>query len=128
MIRNFFSTPNVIGRLMIIMFFVGGAVFASAFDGFVVETEVSDCCGSGIAACAGATDASLFSSRACDSTMCSCGCYLTGCTNCEIISSCGGSCDCRNNPPDSNGVRDACFSHCTGANSNKNVCENDCGK
>ena len=127
MIGNFFLTPNVIGRLMIALFFVGGVVFAGAFDGFIVETEVSNCCG-GIDTCSGATDAALFSSRACDSQMCNCGCYLMGCTDCEIIASCGGNCDCRSNPPDMNGVRDSCFAHCTGANSNKNNCENDCGK
>lgn len=55
MIRNFFSTPNVIGRLVIVLLFAGGVVFAGAFDGFVVETQASSCCG-------GSTDASIFSS------------------------------------------------------------------
>lgn len=55
MIRNFFSTPNVIGRLVIVLFFAGGVVFAGAFDGFVIETEASSCCGGGM-------DAALFSS------------------------------------------------------------------
>ena len=45
MIRNFFSTPNVLGRLMIVLLFAGGVVFAGAFDGFVVETEASCSCG-----------------------------------------------------------------------------------
>ena len=48
MIRNFFSTPNVLGRLLIVLLFAGGVVFAGAFDGFVVETEASSCCGGGI--------------------------------------------------------------------------------
>lgn len=47
MIRNFFSTPNVIGRLMIVLLFVGGVFYAGAFDGFVVETKASGCCGGG---------------------------------------------------------------------------------
>lgn len=55
MIRNFFSTPNVIGRLFIVLLFASGVVFAGAFDGFVVETQASSCCGGG-------TDASIFSS------------------------------------------------------------------
>ncbi|RKU08146.1 hypothetical protein C6503_23480 [Candidatus Poribacteria bacterium] len=45
MIRNFFSNPNITGRLMIVLLFVGGIVYAGAFDGFVVETEASNCCG-----------------------------------------------------------------------------------
>ena len=44
MIRNFFATPTVVGKLMIALLFVSGAVFAGAFDGFVVETEASCCC------------------------------------------------------------------------------------
>ena len=60
MIRNFFAIPNVIGRLMIIMFFVGGVAFAGAFDGFVVETEASSCC------CRGTDNAIFSSSEYCD--------------------------------------------------------------
>ena len=41
---------------MIGLLFVGGVVYAGAFDGFVVETEASSCCGGG-------TDVSFFSSR-----------------------------------------------------------------
>ena len=58
MIRNFFSTPNVIGRLMIILLFAGGVVFAGAFDGFVVETQASSCCGGG-------ASMDIFSSSSC---------------------------------------------------------------
>jgi len=48
MVRNFFVTPNIIGRLFIVLLFAGGVVFAGAFDGFVVETEASSsCCGGG---------------------------------------------------------------------------------
>ena len=61
MIRNFFSTPNVIGQLMLILLFVGGVVYAGAFDGFVVETQASCCCG-------GETDAVLLSSSSCCDT------------------------------------------------------------
>ncbi|MYB92411.1 hypothetical protein F4054_07660 [Candidatus Poribacteria bacterium] len=58
MIRNFFATPTVVGKLMIALLFVSGAVFAGAFDGFVVETEASCCCDGG-------TDAEHFSSSSC---------------------------------------------------------------
>ena len=65
MIRNFFSTPNIIGRLMIALLFIGGVVYAGAFDGFVVETEASCCCG-------GETDTVLLSSSSCcDTVTCS---------------------------------------------------------
>ncbi len=39
MLRNFFSTPNLLGRLLVILLFAGGLVFAGAFNGFVVETD-----------------------------------------------------------------------------------------
>lgn len=58
MLRNFFVTQNVIGRLFIVLLFAGGVVFAGAFDGFVVETEASSCCGGGM-------DAAIFSSSNC---------------------------------------------------------------
>ena len=58
MLRNFFSTPNVIGKLLLVLLFVGGLVFAGAFDGFVVETSAKSCCG-------GETDASVFSGSGC---------------------------------------------------------------
>lgn len=45
MLRNFFSTPNVVGRLLIILLFVGGLVFAGTFNGFIVKTEAKSCCG-----------------------------------------------------------------------------------
>ena len=78
MIRNFFSTPNIIGRLMIVLLFVGGVVYAGAFDGFVVETKASSCCG-------GETDASLFSSSNCnDDPPAACGC----CGACDESNSC----------------------------------------
>ncbi len=66
MIRNFLSTPNVLGRLMIVLLFAGGVVFAGVFDGFVVETQASSCCDGG-------TNVSLFSSSDCcdDEVTCS---------------------------------------------------------
>ena len=57
MMRNFFSTPNILGRLLIVLLFVGGIVYGGAFDGFVVEIEASSCCGGG-------TDASVLSGDA----------------------------------------------------------------
>ena len=84
MIRNFFSTPNIIGRLMIVLLFAGGVVFAGAFDGFVVETEASSCCGGGM-------DDAIFSSSGNNggggggNDACTC---LSG-----AGTSCGSSCD-----------------------------------
>ena len=60
MIRNFLSTPNILGRLMIVLLFAGGVVFAGAFDGFVVETQASSCCGG--------MDDAIFSSSSCCGT------------------------------------------------------------
>lgn len=80
MIRNFFSTPNVIGRLMLILLFVGGGVYAGAFDGFVVETEASSCCG---ATTCGGED--IFSSSSC------CNCEGNGnCGDCSSDDACDG--------------------------------------
>lgn len=55
MLRNFLSTPNILGRLLIVLIFAGGVIFAGAFDGFVVETQAKSCCGGG-------TDGSVLSS------------------------------------------------------------------
>ena len=85
MIRNFFSTPNIIGKLMIALLFVGGVVFAGAFDGFVVETEASSCCG-------GETDAFLYSSSSCCGTKCSCLGGTKDCI-CGTNPTCAGSTD-----------------------------------
>ena len=53
---------------------------AGAFDGFVVETEASCCCG-------GETDAALFSSSECCDQDCPCGavdCDVSNCSNCTV--------------------------------------------
>ena len=110
MIRNFFSTPNIIGRLMIALLFVGGVVYAGAFDGFVVETEASSCCGGG-------TDAALFSSSDCCDEDCPCGalgCKVSTCSNCTVLKcpdGClepGESCACS-----STCGKEACMGGCT---------------
>lgn len=112
MIRNFFSTPNVIGKLMIVTLFVGGVVFAGAFNGFVVETEASSCCGGGM-------DDAIFSSSGnnCDclggTTTCACGTNPTCggqtttdyCGSCKCLSSCCTEKQCKN---DSNCNSDHC--------------------
>ena len=49
---------------MIALLFVGGFVFAGAFDGFIVETEASSCC-------CGGTDV-FSSSECCDTRTKSC--------------------------------------------------------
>ena len=93
MIRNFFSTPNVIGKLMIALLFVGGVVFAGAFNGFVVEIEASSCCG---ATTCGGTD--IFSSSSC----CNCEQGST-CSPCGSDDACDGrrkGCSSKCNYPD----------------------------
>ncbi|MCY3742617.1 MAG: hypothetical protein OXH00_16500 [Candidatus Poribacteria bacterium] len=99
MVRNFFSTPNVIGRLMFILLFVGGVVYAGAFDGFVVETEASSCCCGGMDAestdgCCGETDTQRILSNYSESN-CS-GCIdgdgdieSTSCSVCDNYKDCG---------------------------------------
>ena len=80
MIRNFFSTPNITGRLMIVLLFIGGVVYAGAFGGFVVETEASSCCGAG---CGAGED--FFSSGSC------CNCEGNGdCGDCPGDDACDG--------------------------------------
>ena len=92
MLKSVLNQPNVIGRLMIVLLFVGGVVFAGAFDGFVVETEASSCCG-------GETDASIFSSSECCDEKCTCRyqrCPGSGCSGCgtyNCATFCG-SCSC----------------------------------
>ena len=94
MLKNFFDSPNALGRLMIVLLLAGGVVFAGAFDGFVVQTQASNCCGSG-------TDASLFPSSGSNSCP-------TGKEGCDYPNDCdgcppkgtGGFCSGRgSNPP-----------------------------
>ena len=126
MTRNFFSTPNVMGRLMIVLLFAGGVVFAGAFDGFVVETEASSCCGGG-------TDAALFSSsECCDEDECQlCGCYIAGCSNCTMLgcgSNASGQCGCGKGDGGPGGqVPDGCTSKCSTSTDDTELCNNDCG-
>ena len=92
MLKNFLNQPNIIGRLMIVLLFVGGVVYAGAFDGFVVETEASSCCG-------GETDAPIFSSSECCDVKCTCRydrCPRSGCSGCGTFNcavNCG-TCSC----------------------------------
>lgn len=44
MLSTFLSAPKVLGRLLIVLTFVGGVVFAGAFGGFVGQTEAKTCC------------------------------------------------------------------------------------
>ena len=119
MFKNFLNQPNVIGRLMIVLFFVGGMVYAGAFGGFVVETEAASCCGGG-------TDASTFSSsECCDEDECTiCGCKIAGCFDCEIISSCPKDCSCVTDE-----VPGPCAEApgvCSTSTDDKYLCNNDC--
>lgn len=111
MIRNFFSTPNVLGRLMIILLFAGGLVFAGAYDGFVIETEAQGCCGSGTdtATLACGTDA-----LKCSSSSSTCKCESgTECGSCSYDDACDGK-------------RKGCSSNCNYP-SNCHECDGVCG-
>lgn len=120
MLKNFLNQPNALGRLLIVLFFAGGLVFAGTYDGFVVKTEAekTSCCG-GVpdaapsdgavaqpkASCcgseetdvpSGATDApsSLSEDDVCED----CQCEKTGCSDCTVKKCpdgcCGNSEDC----------------------------------
>ncbi len=47
MLKNFLNRRVTLGRLIVVLLFAGGLVFAGTFDGFVVKTEAekSSCCG-----------------------------------------------------------------------------------
>ena len=47
MLRNFFTQPNALRRLVLVLLLAGGVVFAGAFNRFVVQTQASNCCSSG---------------------------------------------------------------------------------
>ena len=115
MLKNFLNQPNIIGRLMIVLLFVGGVVYAGAFSGFVVETEASSCCGGGM------DDAIFSSSSCCDEEKCSeCSCGIAGCSGCADIS-CGTGCEC----PDK--TNQSCGWVCSSSTDVDALCDNDCG-
>ena len=133
MLKNFLNQPNVIGRLMIVLLFAGGVVFAGAFDGFVVETQASSCCGGETNTCGGGTDGFIFSSsECCDEEECGiCGCYIAGCDDClSSFISCGGGCKCPTDPnpdPISGNVPDSCQEVCAASTDQTELCNNNCG-
>ena len=45
MLKSFFSRPNVLLRLLVVLVFAGGLVFAGTFDGFVPKIQAESCCG-----------------------------------------------------------------------------------
>ncbi len=47
MLKSFFSRPNVLLRLLVVLVFAGGLVFAATYDGFSpkIQAENSSCCG-----------------------------------------------------------------------------------
>ena len=130
MIRNFFSPPNIIGRLMIVLLFAGGVVFAGAFDGFVVKTEASSCCGNETNTCGVGTDAPIFSSGTCsDDDECAiCGCRIAGCDGdtCKRITC--NNCDCGTSGGGGVGgnAADGCGSECSSETDKEHMCNNDC--
>ena len=44
MLKSFFSLPNIFVRLLVILVFAGGLVFAGTFDGFVPKTQTQSGC------------------------------------------------------------------------------------
>ena len=48
MLKSFFSRPNVLVRLLVVLIFASGLVFAATYDGFVVKTEAESCACSGM--------------------------------------------------------------------------------
>ena len=116
MLKNFFNQPNALGRLVIVLLLAGGVVFAGAFNGFVVQTQASSCCGSG-------TDV-FSSSENNEEDGCSC-ISDTYCGECDDSSGCSGSkqqycitgCSC-----------EECTSGTTVCeNANDRVCDEICG-
>ena len=108
-------------------------MFAGAFDGFVVETEASGCCGGG-------TSIDIFSSSSNnngdddpeDPEECGeCGCYVEGCSDClNSFISCGGGCECPTDPnpdPISGNLLDSCGSVCSATTDDTELCNNNCG-
>ncbi len=83
MLRFFFSNPNFLGRLMVVLLFATGVVFAGAFDGFVVETDGKSCCG-------GTADDSVFSSSENNDEDCGCAEFCS----CASSDDCDGSKGC----------------------------------
>ena len=45
MLKSFFNCPNVLLRLLVVLVFAGGLVFAGTFDGFVPKIQAESCCG-----------------------------------------------------------------------------------
>ena len=45
MLKSFFSRPNVLFRLLVVLVFAGGLVFAGTFDGFAPKTQTASCSG-----------------------------------------------------------------------------------
>lgn len=112
MLRNFFSPPNVIGRLLIVLLFVGGLVFAGAFNGFVAQTDAKSCCG-------GADAVNSSGSN----NACNCignGCGDTSCSGCSTATSCKTGC-CTTAD-----ACNTCSAHCRNKNSDPYMCNGGC--
>lgn len=47
MLKSFFSRPNILFRILVVLIFAGGLVFAGTYDGFFPKTQAenSSCCG-----------------------------------------------------------------------------------
>ena len=116
MIRNFFSTPNIIGRLFIVLLFAGGVVFAGAYDGFVVETQASSCCG-------GATDAEHYSSSSCCECLCEAANHDDGDCVCESYGDCAGTVGCNECVGNCTQCENERYKQCKSKGSEDKLCE-----
>ena len=110
MLRNFFSAPNLLGRLLVILLFAGGFVFAGVFNGFVGQTDAKSWCGG-----ADAVNSSG-SNNACDCL--GSGCGSTSCSSCETVASCDSDCAVGDPPLKC----DTCSAHCKNQNSDSTMC------
>ena len=118
------------GCLMIVLIFVGGVIFAGAFNGFVVEIEASSCCGGETNTCGDGTDALIFSSsECCDEDRCAiCSCNIAGCDGdtCTRISCKDCSCGTSGGEGVGGNAADGCGSECSSETDKEHMCNNDC--
>lgn len=139
MLKNLLNRRVTLGRLILVLLFAVGLVFAGTYDGFIVETEaerscceddtevsayadgpsvqpkVDSCCGSELTDVSDrGPDASGDISEYNDDEECTClgrGCGSTSCSDCETVTSCKKDCGCN-----------TCSAHCKNQNSDSTMC------
>ena len=123
MLKNLLNRRVTLGRLIVVLLFAGGLVFAGTFDGFVVKTEAekNSCCGGDVTcsdnaiaqpevkSCCGSSKIAALPSNGTDSSVSEdddpCGCITQtecGSTSCDpnkctvmkCATGCGGDCGC----------------------------------